>query len=259
MSTGSNGKEDDRARLVRRAERAEADLDLLIGRFALVSVRSGMRAQALQLAEECITENLANGEGVDSQPAVLDAIFDALKYEIADEPDGARPGAKPPIQSTSVSPVGQDDPGQETIDGDPQPLGSAITICTGCGYIVRAGDEGFHRECDDGVLIDYERADDPGQEQGADDVVFCKRCNGRYWITEYQDVQHGTNAIRRDCPECCGDRAAAAAGVRSQGPLLTEEDWQSFPTDPETRDTVLDYLAERGYLAVRDDDSEATR
>jgi hypothetical protein len=106
MSTGSNGKEDDRARLVRRAERAEADLDLLIGRFALVSVRSGMRAQALQLAQECITENLANGEGVDSQPAVLDAIFDALKYEIADEPDGARPGAKPPIQSTdALSPV----------------------------------------------------------------------------------------------------------------------------------------------------------
>lgn len=50
-----------------------------------------------------------------------------------------------------------------------------------------------------------------------------------------------------------------AGAVRSQGPLLTEEDWQSFPTDPETRDTVLDYLAERGYLAVRDDDSEATR
>ena len=81
----------DRARLVRRAERAEANLDLLIRRFALVSARSGMRAQALQLAEDCITENVANGEGVDSQPAVLDAIFDALKYEFADEPDGARP------------------------------------------------------------------------------------------------------------------------------------------------------------------------
>ena len=95
----------DRARLVRRAERAEADLDLLTRRFALVASRSGVRAQALQLAEECITENVANGEGVDSQPAVLDAIFDALKYEIADEPDGARPGAEPPIQSTPVSPV----------------------------------------------------------------------------------------------------------------------------------------------------------
>lgn len=81
----------DRARLVRRAERAEADLDLLNRRFALVADRSGVRAQALQLAQECITENVANGEGVDSQPAVLDAIFDALKYEIADEPDGARP------------------------------------------------------------------------------------------------------------------------------------------------------------------------
>ena len=83
--------------------RAEADLDLLNRRFALVADRSGVRAQALQLAQECITENVANGEGVDSQPAVLDAIFDALKYEIADEPDGARPGAKPPIQSTSES------------------------------------------------------------------------------------------------------------------------------------------------------------
>lgn len=71
--------------------RAEADLDLLNRRFALVADRSGVRAQALQLAQECITENVANGEGVDSQPAVLDAIFDALKYEIADEPDGARP------------------------------------------------------------------------------------------------------------------------------------------------------------------------
>jgi len=98
----------DRARLVRRAERAEADLDLLTRRFALVSARSGVRAQALQLAEECITENVANGEGVDSQPAVLDAIFDALKYEIADEPDSARPGAKSPIQSTdALSPVGR--------------------------------------------------------------------------------------------------------------------------------------------------------
>lgn len=105
----------DRARLVRRAERAEADLDLLIRRFALVSARSGMRAQALQLAEDCITENVANGEGVDSQPAVLDAIFDALKYEIADEPDGARPGAKSPIQSTdALSPV----QGEHEQDGE---------------------------------------------------------------------------------------------------------------------------------------------
>ena len=105
----------DRARLVRRAERAEADLDLLNRRFALVADRSGVRAQALQLAQECITENVANGEGVDSQPAVLDAIFDALKYEIADEPDGARPGAKPPIQSTdALSPV----QGEHEQDGE---------------------------------------------------------------------------------------------------------------------------------------------
>jgi hypothetical protein len=104
----------DRARLVRRAERAEANLDLLIRRFALVSARSGMRAQALQLAEDCITENVANGEGVDSQPAVLDAIFDALKYEIADEPDDARPGAKSPIQSAPVSPV----QGEHEQDGE---------------------------------------------------------------------------------------------------------------------------------------------
>ena len=105
----------DRARLVRRAERAEADLDLLTRRFALVADRSGVRAQALQLAEDCITENVANGEGVDSQPAVLDAIFDALKYEIADEPDGARPGAKPPIQSTdALSPV----QGEHEQDGE---------------------------------------------------------------------------------------------------------------------------------------------
>lgn len=105
----------DRARLVRRAERAEADLDLLTRRFALVADRSGVRAQALQLAQECITENVANGEGVDSQPAVLDAIFDALKYEIADEPDDARPGAKPPIQSTdALSPV----QGEHEQDGE---------------------------------------------------------------------------------------------------------------------------------------------
>ena len=104
--------------LVKRTQqrdKAEADLDLLNRRFALVADRSGVRAQALQLAQECITENVANGEGVDSQPAVLDAIFDALKYEIADEPDDARPGAKPPIQSTdALSPV----QGEHEQDGE---------------------------------------------------------------------------------------------------------------------------------------------
>ena len=132
----------DRARLVRRAERAEADLDLLIRRFALVSARSGMRAQALQLAEECITENLANGEGVDSQPAVLDAIFDALKYEIADEPDGARPGAKPPIQSTdALSPVqgeheqdGEDDD-RETDDPEREATCEVCSLATTRPYV----------------------------------------------------------------------------------------------------------------------------
>ena len=126
----------DRARLVRRAERAEADLDLLIRRFALVSARSGVRAQALQLAEECITENVANGEGVDSQPAVLDAIFDALKYEIADEPDDARPGAKPPFQSTVASPV----------QGEHEQDGEDALYAEGCEAMDRtaSGGQGVH-------------------------------------------------------------------------------------------------------------------
>jgi len=187
------------------------------------------------LAERTAQRNKAEADR-DRLAAERDVLAKAIRWiadhALDDDCDGAcaatmqATAAQAEEVAAALSPVGQDDPGQETIDGDPQPLGSTITICTGCGYIVRAGDEGFHRECDDGVLIDYERADDPGQEQGA---------------------------------EGGGDRAAAAADVRSQGPLLTEEDWQSFPTDPETRDTVLDYLAERGYLAVRDDDSEATR
>ena len=54
-----------------------------------------------------------------------------------------------------------------------------------------------------------------------------------------------------------GDSALPGESVRGDG-RLREGDWQSFPTDPETRDTVLDYLTGCGYVFVHDDDSEAT-
>lgn len=200
----------DRARLVRRAERAEADLDLLIRRFALVSARSGMRAQALQLAEECITENLANGEGVDSQPAVLDAIFDALKYEITDEPDSARPGAKSPIQSAPVSPV----QGEHEQDGGGSTATDRVTVIdgeAGAQYTYEPGPQG-HRPvartvegsdgalrdyAEDGTLIGTERLS-PGEhgQDGEDgenaavwrgEPVFVGDKNFAQWLKEHRD------------------------------------------------------------------------
>ena len=179
----------DRARLVRRAERAEADLDLLIRRFALVSARSGVRAQALQLAEECITENVANGEGVDSQPAVLDAIFDALKYEIADEPDGARPGAEPPIQSTPVSPV-QGEHEQGELDAAREAL----------RYIA---DHALDVDCDGecaGVLV--------GMAQHFEDKFPPSR-----WQGEHE--QDGEDALYAEGCEAMDRTASGGQGVRN--------------------------------------------